>query len=119
MEKITTPLHYDNESGYFFDANGRVLMEMRGSGWMNSDEEQDDTAKEIETRVNNLTRLQSENERLKSALEQIAEPIGWMQKNLKEGERLDGGYAIMLSNDANYLKGIARAALNKVKGHCP
>lgn len=53
--------------------------------------------------------------RLILALEEIADPVKFMRKNLQEGEALDGQYAYMLSNDANHLKQIARKALNKPK----
>lgn len=57
--------------------------------------------------------LRAENERYKQALETIENPIKHFQKNAEaEGCTLDGGMAYTLSNDADYLKGVARAALN-------
>ena len=38
-------------------------------------------------------------------------PIDYMEKRLKEDERLDGRYDIALSEDHNFLKSIAEAAL--------
>lgn len=56
--------------------------------------------------------LQSENERLKAALEEIVDPIKAMKEKLKDGEKLNGLYAVDLSNNANYLKRIAENALS-------
>jgi hypothetical protein len=52
--------------------------------------------------------------KLRVALEEIAQPIAFIRKNLKEGEALNGSMAIALANDPNYLKGIAKAALRDV-----
>lgn len=46
-----------------------------------------------------------------NALKAIARPIQHLQSQLKEGEGLDGIIALQLSNDADYLKGIAKKAL--------
>lgn len=48
------------------------------------------------------------------ALKQIANPIGHLKANLKEGEVLNGQQAILLSENPNYLKGIAEQALDKL-----
>lgn len=48
---------------------------------------------------------------LLEALEEIMNPIKFMRDRLEEGEVLNGIFANQLSNDANYLKDIAR------KGH--
>lgn len=48
---------------------------------------------------------------LREALEKIANPINFMQAELKEGETINGQMAIQLSNDAAYLKSIAITAL--------
>lgn len=57
--------------------------------------------------------LRAENERYKHALETIENPIKHFQKNAEaEGCTLNGGMTYALSNDADYLKGVARAALN-------
>lgn len=50
-------------------------------------------------------------ERYREVLEKIANPIAAFRKELKEGEQLNGEYAIRLSNDANYLKKLASDAL--------
>jgi hypothetical protein len=50
------------------------------------------------------------------ALENIAQPIKYMQKKAeREGCRLNG-MAVHLSQDAEYLKDIARAAIAKATG---
>ncbi len=49
---------------------------------------------------------------LQEALEKIENPIKWLQIEAeKNGYELNGDMAIQTSNDANYLKGIARTAL--------
>jgi hypothetical protein len=49
----------------------------------------------------------------KRTLEQIADPIGAMiEAANKEGANLNGAAVIQLSNDPNYLKGIAKDALS-------
>lgn len=55
--------------------------------------------------------IKKDNERMKEALEKIAYPIEHLQKNLKEGEKLDGVHAVALSNDVEYLKFTAKKAL--------
>ncbi|WAJ27592.1 hypothetical protein [Antarcticirhabdus aurantiaca] len=55
----------------------------------------------------------AEGDVLKAALERIVNPIGFMQKQAEAtGFKLDGHMAMTLSNDANYLKGIAQKALD-------
>ncbi len=54
-------------------------------------------------------------ERLREALEHIVNPIHFVNKNLKKGERLDGQYAIRLSENHSYLKQIAQDALKGKK----
>ena len=48
------------------------------------------------------------------ALRDIVDPIGAARRALKEDERLNGQYAYLMSNDANYLKSIAEKALNEL-----
>lgn len=49
---------------------------------------------------------------LTEALERIANPIEFMQREAKKnGDELNGRAAILLSNDAQYLKDIAKNAL--------
>jgi hypothetical protein len=58
-------------------------------------------------------------ERLRSALADIINPIGAMQRDLEDGYRLDGAMAVAMANDPEHYKRIARAALTpnaKVKG---
>lgn len=56
-------------------------------------------------------------ERLRAALREIRDPISGMRArmNVADGEALNGPMAIGLSNNPNYLKEIARAALQGVK----
>ena len=48
---------------------------------------------------------------LVDALEEISDPIRFMQERLEEGESLSGMAAVQLAKDASYLRGIVRAAL--------
>ena len=51
----------------------------------------------------------------KEALEEIADPISFMQKRAEaEGSQIDGRMAIALSGDPNFLKAIARNTLKKL-----
>jgi hypothetical protein len=49
-----------------------------------------------------------------SALQKIKDPIAHMKQELKEGEELNGYYAVQLSNDAHYLRSIAEQGLNAI-----
>jgi hypothetical protein len=53
-------------------------------------------------------------ERLRAALREILDPISGMRErmNVADGESLNGPMAIGLSNNPNYLKEIARAAIS-------
>lgn len=48
---------------------------------------------------------------LVEALEEISDPIRFMEERLEEGERLNGMAAVQLAKDASYLRGIALKAL--------
>lgn len=49
---------------------------------------------------------------LREALEEIAEPVPFMRKRAEaEGSKLNGQMAVALSDDSQFLKSIARAAL--------
>lgn len=48
------------------------------------------------------------------ALQRIANPVKYFRDELKEGERLNGHYAIAISNDADWLKSQALTALESI-----
>lgn len=49
---------------------------------------------------------------LRNALDRIARPIWWLQEDAKrDGMHLNGGAAVSLANDPNYLSTIAKRAL--------
>lgn len=50
---------------------------------------------------------------LLDAIENIANPIAYMQRELEEGYELNATAAIQMADDANYLKEIARKTLRK------
>ncbi len=57
-----------------------------------------------------------------ACIREIADPIKFMRDRLNDGEQLNGGYAISLSNDPEFLKKIARTFLAKIdaaKGEVP
>lgn len=56
-------------------------------------------------------RLRAELAECRAILEKIADPVHAMQRELPEGARLNGAMAVALSNDPNYLKGLAKAGL--------
>ncbi|TBG78573.1 hypothetical protein ELG76_03945 [Rhizobium leguminosarum] len=61
-----------------------------------------------------VTAQMEELSRLRAALREILDPISGMRArmNVADGEALNGPMAIGLSNNPNYLKEIARAALS-------
>ena len=68
-----------------------------------------DTA--LETARKYASELLKQNEELREALKNIANPIAYMESRLQEGERLNGMMALQLGNSPEYLKGIAEQAL--------
>lgn len=54
---------------------------------------------------------------LVQALEQIADPLKWMQRDLQSPNRLDGAMAIYRANNPEYFKRIARNALAEHRAH--
>lgn len=50
-------------------------------------------------------------ERLRTALGDIINPIGAMQRDLEDGYDLNGAMAVAMANDPEHYKRIARAAL--------
>ena len=48
------------------------------------------------------------------ALEDIVNPIGYMKSQLKDGESLNGHYAIMISDKPKFYQDIAKEALEKI-----
>lgn len=54
---------------------------------------------------------------LVEALEEIINPVRFMQERLEEGEQLNGMAAIQLAKDPEYLKDIAKAALTNYHKH--
>ena len=76
------------------------------AGWGNT---MADAADEID-------RLRAELAECIVALEKIANPISAMKRALPVGATLNGAMATTLSNDPNYLKEIAKAALAARKG---
>lgn len=57
---------------------------------------------------------EAEVERLRMALDKLANPLKYMQMEARaKGAELNGVYAIMLSKDPNYLQEIALAELDK------
>jgi hypothetical protein len=59
-----------------------------------------------------LTRLTAERDAYKAALEHIANPILFFQKEAeKTGNKVDGPTVVFMSKDAHYLKEVARQAL--------
>ena len=72
-----------------------------------------DTA--LETARKYASELLRQRDELKEALDRIADPIAYMERNLKEGERLDGMMAIHIANNPEYLKKIAEAAIKNTE----
>jgi hypothetical protein len=66
-----------------------------------------------------VERLEEENEKLKQALHEIYNPVWWIQERCinQYGSLVgfNGHVAVALSNDASYLKNIAKHAMEGVK----
>lgn len=58
-----------------------------------------------------VERLRAELAACRAILEKIVDPVRAMHRELPEGARLNGSMAVSLSNDPNYLKGLAKAGL--------
>lgn len=54
---------------------------------------------------------QKEVQRLREALEEIADPIKFMRARLEDGEQLNGVYAIQMAESGSYLREIAKRAI--------
>ena len=61
--------------------------------------------------VSYVDALRAEVQRLRDALEEIADPIKFMRARLEDGEQLNGVYAIQMAESGNYLREIAKRAL--------
>lgn len=71
------------------------------------------SADDIDGYADEIARLRAEVERLREGLEDIVHPIVKLKQEAdRSGVKLSGVAALSISNDANYLKNIARAALN-------
>lgn len=57
--------------------------------------------------------LAEQDQTFRKALEDVVDPIGKMRRELQDGEQLNGVYAIQMSDNAEYIKSIARDALKK------
>ena len=51
------------------------------------------------------------------ALENIINPIGYMKSKLEEGDTLNGGYAIMMTEKPQFYQNIAEEALIKINSN--
>jgi hypothetical protein len=60
-----------------------------------------------------VVQLRKENERLRAALQKIANPIGYFQEYAKqEGREIDGHMAVQISKDPGWLSSEAAKALS-------
>ena len=60
---------------------------------------------------NRAAQDQGEVQRLREALEEIADPIKFMRARLEDGEQLNGVYAIQMAESGSYLREIAKRAI--------
>jgi len=88
--------------------------------WLKTDHPQYTDASDVWVRGDDaiaaLESLRAELAECIVALEKIANPISAMKRALPVGATLNGAMATTLSNDPNYLKEIAKAALAARKG---
>jgi hypothetical protein len=95
-------LSSDDEWGYTFEKSGSVeaLTALIEEHYVKKEEHE---------------KVLRQRDELKEALDRIADPIAYMERNLKEGERLDGMMAIHIANNPEYLKKIAEAAIKSTE----
>jgi uroporphyrinogen-III synthase len=62
-----------------------------------------------------IAETKKQRDELLEALKKIVNPIAYMRSKLKDGEQLNGHYAIQLSGDPQYLKGIALTAITNAQ----
>ena len=61
-----------------------------------------------------VRKMESELSRYREALDRIARPLWWMQRDAKrEGYKINGAMAANLADSGSYLSGIAKKALSK------
>ena len=68
-----------------------------------------------EEAVKKVAELENDKRELVEVLNKISNPIFYLRKEAESFGGTLNGFAVQLSNDANYLKGIARTALAKHK----
>jgi len=67
----------------------------------------------INAELREVVQLRKENERLRDALQKIANPIGYFREYAKqEGRELDGHMAVQISKDPGWLSSEAAKALS-------
>lgn len=67
-----------------------------------------------EASLNAMAKIAQENKRLRAALDKVANPITYLQKEAQaQGDVLNGGMAVALANDPHWLRSIASEALGK------
>jgi len=62
--------------------------------------------------IKTFRKMSAENARLRTALEDIANPLQRLKRNMPEGYKLDGHTTTSLLNSVDFYKDIARQALN-------
>lgn len=88
-----------DQFGHHYDNNFAFIAQAR-EGWPHA--------------IERAIKAETEVERLRMALDKIANPLKYIQMEARaKGAELDGVYAIKLSKDPNYLKEIALAELDK------
>ena len=71
-----------------------------------------DAALEWKQKDATIATMQARIDALTAALKSIANPIAYLQQEAeREGYRINGGAAVSLASDAEFLKGLAKTAL--------
>jgi hypothetical protein len=111
----------DPETGWWGEPPSVMLPQVMGDDngkgfvvWSNDDAEFIAQAREgWPHAIERAIKAEAEVERLRMALDKIANPLKYMQMEARaKGAELNGVYAIMLSKDPNYLQEIALAELD-------
>ena len=79
------------------------------------DENEKERAKAIQLATELQAKHEEEIREMREAFDEIANPIKYMRQRLKDGEQLDGVGAAFLSDNATYLKEIAKRQVSKLQ----
>ena len=100
------------EQNYWI-AGAQTILDNPGEWGLYPNHQDREWASTINNVMEDNASLRAQNDRYRKALERIADPIGHMESQLKEGEQLNGMAAIRVASDGHYLSNIAKEVLKQ------